>query len=168
MNFNLFTDEVFMEKRWITMLAAFGAISLGTWQLSLAREKWPSPDAETKRQIDEIKRQEEETAPKIAIVATTRRARSEAWRKKSCSSAFSAQVRAITLGYCNGVGKRVRIDAKDVIIEDTQNVDAGQASARVAGVCALDVRENPLAIGERFEGEFSIRQVHAVQSCGHS
>ena len=54
-----------MRRRSIVMLAAFGAMSLSAWRFGLAREKWPSPDAETRRQMGEIKRQEDETAKRI-------------------------------------------------------------------------------------------------------
>jgi hypothetical protein len=51
------------QKRSIAMIAC-AALTVSAANFTAAREKWPSPDAETRKQMAEIQRQEEETVAK--------------------------------------------------------------------------------------------------------
>src|SRR2546421_10691066 len=50
----------------IKLIAAiFLVLWMAGWRVTMAREKWPAPDAETKRQLEQIKRLEDQTRSRI-------------------------------------------------------------------------------------------------------
>jgi hypothetical protein len=65
MNLSSENKPILVSKRWAVMAAAMLLATLAPVRSGLAREKWPKPTEEAKRQVEETKRHEEETWKRI-------------------------------------------------------------------------------------------------------